>query len=346
MSRTNSANRSNQDHQTRIYRESDGDIANLKDQVIGVLGFGSHGRAHALNLTDSGIDVVVGLKADSSSRKAVTQAGLEVMLPVEAAAQADIIAFFVPDTVQKQVYAAIESELEPGNTLLFPHGFSILFNQIEPPDHVDVSLVAPKAPGELVRQTYESGQGTPGVFAVDQDATGTARERALAYAKAIGCLRAGVVETTFREETVTDLFGEQAILCGGLPSLIMAAYETLVDNGYSREMAYFECLNEVFFVVDLMFSGGFDASFGEASNTSEYGGLTRGGDVIDSGVYENLEGILDAVEDGSFASEWISENHAGAPKYNRLKDQLREHDIETVGSHIRESFTWSGIDPD
>ncbi len=322
----------------KIYTDMDAELKNIQNKTIAVIGFGSHGRAHALNLDDSGLEVIVGLRARSSSRNDAKNAGLTVMSPLEAAAEADIIAFFVPDTVQAELYDEIQEEIKPRDTLLFPHGFSIVFNQIELPADVDVSLVAPKAPGELVREKYKQGGGTPGVYAIDQDASGEAESNALAYAKAIGCTSGGLIETTFEEETITDLFGEQAILCGGVPYLIMSAYQTLIEHGYSREMAYFECLNELYYVVELMFEGGIDAVWSEASNTSEYGGLTRGKKVIDESISDNLEQILSDVEDGTFATEWIAENENGGPKFGRLKSMERDHDLEKIGEHIRRNL--------
>ncbi|WP_290819246.1 ketol-acid reductoisomerase, partial [Halovivax sp.] len=268
--------------------------------------------------------------------------GLRVTTPVEAAAQADVVSMLVPDTVQPAVYEAIEPHLEAGDTLQFAHGFNIHYNQIRPPEDVDVTMVAPKSPGHLVRRNYEAGEGTPGLLAVYQDATGEAKDEALAYAKAIGCTRAGVVETTFREETETDLFGEQAVLCGGVTELVKAGYETLVDAGYSPEMAYFECLNELKLIVDLMYEGGLAEMWDSVSDTAEYGGLSRGDAVVDDDVRENMEEVLEAVQDGTFAREWIVENQAGRPNYNQLYEAERTHEIEEVGAALRELFAWEG----
>lgn len=331
----------NHSEPSEIYREKDTDLSRLQDEHVAVIGFGSHGKAHALNLRDSGVEVTIGLRKGSDTREEAAKNGLDVATPIKASEQASIIAIFVPDTIQREVYEEIKDQITAGDTLLFPHGFSIYFNQIEPEKRIDTILVAPKAPGEMVRSKYKNGYGTPGVIAVHQDATGIAKKKALAYSKAIGCTRAGVVETTFKEETVTDLFGEQALLCGGIPFLIMAAYETLVDNGYSREMAYFECLNEVYFVTQLMFEGGFDQLWSEASNTSEYGGLTRGEKIINQNLRKNLNQILDDVEQGTFAREWLNENQVGCPKYNNIKTIKREHDIERVGKSVRNSFDWT-----
>ncbi|PSQ44437.1 ketol-acid reductoisomerase, partial [Halobacteriales archaeon SW_5_68_122] len=258
---------------TEIYYDDDADSTVLDDRTVAVLGYGSQGHAHAQNLDDSGVDVVVGLRESSSSREAARADGLEVATPHNAAEQADVISVLVPDTVQPAVYETIESALEPGDTLQFAHGFNIHYGQIEPSEDVDVTMVAPKSPGHLVRRNYEHDEGTPGLLAVYQDATGEAHDIGLAYAEAIGCTRAGVVETTFREETETDLFGEQAVLCGGVTSLVKQGYETLVEAGYSREMAYFECLNELKLIVDLMYEGGNGEMWDSVSDTAEYGGL-------------------------------------------------------------------------
>jgi ketol-acid reductoisomerase len=324
-----------------VYYDDDADRSQIDDKTVAVLGYGSQGHAHAQNLADSGIDVVVGLREDSSSRAAAEADGLRVATPVEAAAQAEIVSVLVPDTVQPAVFDDISDELEPGNTLQFAHGFNIHYNQIRPPADVDVTMIAPKSPGHLVRRNYENGEGTPGLLAVYQDATGNAKDEALAYAHAIGCTRAGVVETTFREETETDLFGEQAVLCGGIASLIKQGYETLVDAGYSKEMAYFECLNEMKLIVDLMYEGGLGAMWGSVSDTAEFGGLTRGDRVIDDHARENMEAILEEVQNGEFAQEWITENQANRPKYWQLRAQEENHEIEEVGARLRGLFAWA-----
>ncbi|QLK27218.1 ketol-acid reductoisomerase [Natrinema zhouii] len=326
---------------TDIYYDDDADGSQLENATVAVLGYGSQGHAHALNLNDSGVDVIVGLREDSSSRDAAEADGLDVTTPVEAASQADIVSVLVPDTVQPAVYADIEPELEEGNTLQFAHGFNIHYNQIQPPEGIDVTMIAPKSPGHLVRRNYENDEGTPGLLAVYQDETGDAKERALAYAKGIGCTRAGVVETSFREETETDIFGEQAVLCGGIAELIKTGYETLVDAGYSPEMAYFECMNEMKLIVDLMYEGGLGAMWDSVSDTAEYGGLTRGDDVIDDHVRENMEEVLDQVQNGEFATEWISENQANRPVYTQLNQAEKDHEIEEVGERLRELFTWA-----
>ncbi|USZ68283.1 ketol-acid reductoisomerase [Halorussus salilacus] len=326
---------------TDIYYDDDANSAHIEDKTVAVLGYGSQGHAHAQNLADSGVDVVVGLREDSSSREAAEADGLRVGTPTEAASAADIVSVLVPDTVQPAVYADIEGVLEAGDTLQFAHGFNIHFGQIEPPEDVDVTMIAPKSPGHLVRRNYENDEGTPGLLAVYQDATGEAKQEALAYGKAIGCTRAGVVETTFREETETDLFGEQAVLCGGITELIKQGYETLVDAGYSKEMAYFECLNEMKLIVDLMYEGGMREMWDSVSDTAEYGGLTKGPEIIDEGVRENMDEALEAVQNGEFAREWIAENQTGRPVYRQHKQRDVNHEIEDVGARLRDLFAWS-----
>ncbi|TSD16077.1 ketol-acid reductoisomerase [Haloglomus irregulare] len=330
---------------TTVYYDEDADTDVLADHTVAVLGYGSQGHAHALNLHDSGVDVVVGLRDGSSSREAAEAEGLRVTTPTNAAAEADLVSVLVPDTVQPAVYEAIEDELEPGDTLQFAHGFNVHYGQIEPKESVDVTMVAPKSPGHLVRRNYEHDQGTPGLLAIYQDATGDAHEVGLAYAKAIGCTRAGVIETTFREETESDLFGEQAVLCGGVTSLVKHGYETLVDNGYSPEMAYFECLNELKLIVDLMYEGGLGGMWDSVSDTAEYGGLTRGDMVVDEHARENMEAVLEAVQDGTFAREWINENQANRPSYKQLRHAEKNHEIEAVGEDLRGLFAW-GEDED
>ncbi|WP_425492230.1 ketol-acid reductoisomerase [Halovivax limisalsi] len=321
-----------------IYYEADADRRYLNDETVAVLGYGSQGHAHAQNLADSGVDVVVGLRPDSSSREAAKADGLRVATPAAAVEQASVVSVLLPDTVQPDVYAeSIEPNLEPGDTLQFAHGFNVHYNQIAPPADVDVTMIAPKSPGHLVRRNYENDQGTPGLLAVYQDATGEAREQALAYADALGCTRAGVVETTFREETETDLFGEQAVLCGGVTELVKAGFETLVDAGYAPEMAYFECLNELKLIVDLMYEGGHMEMWNSVSDTAEYGGLTRGEGVVDR---EGMDDILEAVQNGEFAREWISENRANRPAYTQYRQAEQDHEIERVGAELRQLFAW------
>jgi ketol-acid reductoisomerase len=324
-----------------IYYDDDADSTAIEGKTVAVLGYGSQGHAHAQNLADSGVDVVVGLREESSSRDAAREDGLDVETPVEAAAQADIVSVLIPDTVQPAVYDDIKDELDAGDTLQFAHGFNIHFGQIEPPESVDVTMIAPKGPGHIVRRDYERGEGTPGLLAVYRDASGEATEEALAYGQAIGCTRAGVVETTFREETETDLFGEQAVLCGGVTSLIKQAYETLVDAGYSPEMAYFECLNEMKLIVDLMYEGGLGEMWDSVSDTAEYGGLTKGDVVVDEHARENMEEVLADVQNGEFAREWIAENQANRPSYRQLRQAEKNHDIEAVGERLRDLFAWA-----
>jgi ketol-acid reductoisomerase len=322
---------------TEIYYDEDADASHIEDKPVAVLGYGSQGHAHALNLADSGVDVVVGLRKSSSSREDARAAGLDVATPREAAGRADIVSVLVPDTVQPAVYADIEEQLEAGDTLQFAHGFNIHYGQIEPPAEVDVTMIAPKSPGHLVRRHYERDQGTPGLLAVYQDATGEAKQEALAYAQALGCTQAGVVETTFREEVETDLFGEQAVLCGGVTEMVKAGFETLVEAGYSPEMAYFECLNELKLIVDLMYEGGHMEMWNSVSDTAEYGGLTRGEAVIDR---EGMEELLEGVQTGEFAREWISENQASRPAYKQYREAEQNHQIEDVGERLRELFAW------
>jgi ketol-acid reductoisomerase len=320
-----------------VYYDEDAEPSALDDMTVAILGYGSQGHAHAQNLADSGVDVVVGLRESSSSRAAVKEDGLPVETPAVAAEQADTVVMLVPDTVQPAVYESIRSGLEPGDTLQFAHGFNIHYGQIEPPEDVDVTMVAPKSPGHLVRRTYERGEGTPGLLAVYQDATGDAHDEGLAYARAIGCTRAGVIETTFREETETDLFGEQAVLCGGVTEMVKAGFETLVDAGYAPEMAYFECLNELKLIVDLMYEGGHMEMWNSVSDTAEYGGLTRGEEVIDR---EGMEEILEGVQTGEFAREWVAENQANRPAYRQYRQAEQSHQIEEVGEELRGLFAW------
>jgi ketol-acid reductoisomerase len=322
---------------TPIHYDEDADASYLENKTVAVLGYGSQGHAHALNLSDNGVDVVVGLPESSSSREDASAAGLAVATPREAAGRADIVNFLIPDTVQPDVYADVEDQLDEGDTLQFAHGFNIHYGQIEPPEYVDVTMVAPKTPGHLLRRHFERDQGTPGLLAVYQDATGDAKEEALAYAKLLSCTRAGVIETTFREETETDLFGEQAVLCGGVTEMVEAGFETLVEAGYSPEMAYFECLNELKLIVDLMYEGGHMEMWNSVSDTAEYGGLTRGEEVIDR---DGMDEILEGVQTGEFAREWISENQANRPAYKQYREAEGNHQIEEVGSRLRELFAW------
>ena len=331
------------DFTTTVYYDADADESYIEDKTVAVLGYGSQGHAHAQNLADSGVDVVVGLREGSSSRPEVEADGLRVVTPRVAARESDVVVMLVPDTVQPAVYETIEPELQAGDTLQFAHGFNIHYGQIEPPVDVDVTMIAPKSPGHLVRRTYKRGEGTPGLLAVYQDATGSANEEALAYAEAIGCTRAGVIETTFTEETETDLFGEQAVLCGGVTELVKAGFETLVEAGYSPEMAYFECLNEMKLIVDLMYEGGHMGMWNSVSDTAEYGGLTRGEEVIDR---DGMDEILEGVQTGEFAREWISENQAHRPAYKQYREAEQSHQIEQVGERLRELFDEWGDQPE
>ncbi|WP_302080161.1 ketol-acid reductoisomerase [Salinibaculum rarum] len=322
---------------TDVYYDEDADESNIEDKTVAVLGYGSQGHAHALNLADSGVDVVVGLRRGSDSWDAAEAEGLRVETPEQAAAEGNIVNMLIPDTVQPHVWENIEAELDAGDTLQFAHGFNIHYGQIEPPEDVDVTMIAPKSPGHLVRRTYQRDEGTPGLLAVYQNATGEAKAEAIAYGKAIGCTRAGLIETTFREETETDIFGEQAVLCGGVTSLVKAGFETLVDAGYSPEMAYFECLNEMKLIVDLMYEGGNMEMWNSVSDTAEYGGLTRGDDVINR---EAMDEILEGVQNGEFAREWINENQANRPAYKQYRQAEQDHQIEEVGERLRELFEW------
>jgi ketol-acid reductoisomerase len=323
---------------TPIYYEEDVDRAHIDEKTVAVIGYGSQGHAHALNLHESGVDVIVGLREGSSSRAEAEEAGLRVAAPDDAASEADVTILLIPDNVQAAAYEAIEPELDAGDTLMFAHGFNIHYGQIDPPEDVDVTMVAPKSPGHLVRRNYERDQGTPALVAIYQDTTGEAIEEALAYADGIGCARAGVIETTFREEVESDLFGEQAVLCGGVTELVKAGYETLVEAGYSPEIAYFECLNELKLIVDLMYEGGLMGMWNSVSDTAEYGGLTRGEEVIDR---EGFEELLEEVQNGEFAREWIAENQANRPAYRQYRGAEQAHEIEEVGERLRGLFAWS-----
>ncbi|HVF52498.1 MAG TPA: ketol-acid reductoisomerase [Actinomycetota bacterium] len=310
--------------------------APLEGKRIAVMGYGSQGRAHSLNLADSGLEVTVGLRKDSPSRARAESEGARVASLHEAASDADLIAMLVPDQHQADVYAdAIEPNLKPGATLLFAHGFNIHFGQIRPPSDVDVVLIAPKAPGLLVRRVYESGSGVPALLGVHQDASGSATETALAYAKGIGSTRAGVIETTFAEETETDLFGEQAVLCGGVSRLIQAGFETLVEAGYQPEIAYFECMHELKLIVDLLHEGGFSKMRHDISDTAEYGDLTRGSRIIDERVQASMKSTLEDIRSGAFAREWVLENRAGTPVLDAERRRQSEHPIEAVGARLR-----------
>ncbi|WP_258359048.1 ketol-acid reductoisomerase [Moorella sulfitireducens (nom. illeg.)] len=324
-----------------VYYEQDADLGVLKGKKIAVMGYGSQGHAQAQNLKDSGLDVIVGLRPGSKSWAAAETAGLKVTTVADAAAAADIIQILLPDETQARVYREeIAPHLTAGKVLMFSHGFNIHFNQIVPPADVDVIMVAPKGPGHLVRRMYVEGQGVPALLAVYQDASGRAKEIGLAYAKGIGAARAGVIETTFKEETETDLFGEQAVLCGGATALVKTGFEILVEAGYQPEIAYFECLNELKLIVDLMYEGGIKYMRYSISDTAEYGDVTRGPRIIDDHVRSTMKAILKEIQDGVFAREWIQENQAGRPSFNALRKKEREHLIEQVGDTLREMMPW------
>ena len=326
-----------------IYYEKDADAGLIGGRKVAVIGYGSQGHAHALNLQDSGVDVRVGLREGSSSEAKARAAGLRVTSIAEAASEADLVMILLPDTEQKSVYEeSIEPHLQEGDALFFAHGLNIRFNQITPPRGVDVGMVAPKGPGHLVRRTFTEGGGVPSLIAVAQDASGKTRELALSYAHAIGATRAGVLETTFEEETETDLFGEQVVLCGGVTALVQAGFETLVEAGYQPESAYFECLHELKLIVDLMYENGISGMRFSISDTAEYGDLTRGPRIIDDRVREEMRTILAEIRDGRFAEEWIAENRAGRPKFNELRERGKAHPIETVGAELRAMMPWIG----
>jgi ketol-acid reductoisomerase len=324
-----------------IFYEKDADVSALAGQRIAVLGFGSQGHAHSQNLQDSGFDVRVGLREGSSSRATAEEAGLKVMTVAEAVAESDVAMIVLPDTSQAKVYAEeIAPNLKAGDMLMFAHGFNIHFGTIAPPPDVDVTMIAPKGPGHLVRRTYEQGIGTPALVAVHQDATGQARARALAYASGIGAARAGVIETTFKEETETDLFGEQTILCGGTSALVRSAFETLVEAGYQPEIAYFECLHELKLIVDLIYEGGLSWMRHSISDTAEYGDYSRGPRVVDDRTREELRRILGEIQDGAFAKEWIGEAEAGFPNFLRMRQEARTSQLEEVGRDLRRMMPW------
>src|SRR5580765_1090623 len=326
-----------------IYYDADADPALLEGRKVAVLGYGSQGHAHARNLADSGVDVRVGLREGSSSWAKAEEAGLRVLTTAEAVKEADIIMVLLPDTEQARVYREdIEPNLEERNSLAFAHGFNIHFGQVRPPKGVDVWMIAPKGPGHLVRRTFEEGGGVPSLVAVSADETGKAKQTALAYARAIGATRAGVLDTTFEEETETDLFGEQVVLCGGLVELITASFETLVNAGYQPESAYFETLHEVKLIVDLIYEGGITNMRYSISDTAEYGDMTRGTRVITSSTKDEMRKILGEIQSGAFAKEWIAENEAGRPNFDRLREESRKHPIEDVGTQLRSMMPWIG----
>ena len=319
-----------------IYYESDGDFDLLKGKKIAIIGYGSQGHAHALNLLESGLDVVVGLYEGSKSWPKAERAGLDVRTVAAATKAAQVIMILLPDHIQPDLYKSeIEPNLDPGDTLMFAHGFSIHWKEITPPTGVDVSMIAPKAPGHRVRELFVEGVGVPGLVAVAQDVSGTAKKQALAYALGLGCLKAGVIETTFKEETESDLFGEQSVLCGGCAELIRAGFQTLVDAGYQPEIAYFECLHELKLIVDLIYEGGLSYMRYSVSDTAEYGDYTRGKRVVDEGVRERMREILAEIQSGEFARQWMDENRAGREKFLAMRAAQEEQLIEQVGGGLR-----------
>ncbi len=324
-----------------IYYDKDADLSMLEGKTVAVIGFGSQGHAHALNLHDSGVKVVVGLREGSPSRARASEAGLEVAGVAEAAEAGDIVMLLVPDQDHREVYErSVRAGLREGDALFFAHGFNIHFCQVVPPEYVDVVMVAPKSPGHMMRRVFEQGSGVPSLLAVHQDYTGKALQLGLAYAKGIGSTRAGVLLTTFQEETETDLFGEQCVLCGGVVELIRAGFDTLVEAGYQPEIAYFECLHELKLIVDLIYEGGISYMRYSVSDTAEYGDLTRGRRIVNEDTRKEMRRILEEVVRGEFAREWILENQAGRPVYNALKRRDAEHLIEKVGKELRSMMSW------
>ena len=324
-----------------IFYDADADLSVLDGKTVAVLGYGSQGHAHALNLKESGVDVVVGLRPDSSSRADAEAAGLEVLDVADAASRGDIVMVLIPDEKQAEVWRdEIADGISEGDLLMFAHGFSINFDQIQPPPGVDVGMVAPKGPGHLVRRQYEEGRGVPALMAVHSDESGNARDMVLAYASGIGGGRAGVIETTFKDEAETDLFGEQAVLCGGATELVRAGFETLVEAGYDPRLAYFECLHELKLIVDLMYEQGISGMRDSISNTAEYGDMTRGSRVITDETRAEMRKILAEIQSGEFAKEWIAENEAGQENFQRMREEGADHQVEKVGGKLRSMMPW------
>ncbi len=324
-----------------MFYDDDADLALLDGKTVAIIGYGSQGHAHSLNLKDSGVSVIVGLRPDSNSVAKAREHGLTVVEPADAASQGNIVMMLVPDELHAQVWeSGVRDGIASGNLLLFGHGFSIHYEQIVPPPDVDVALVAPKGPGHLVRRQYLEGSGVPGLVGVHQDASGNALALALAYGKGIGCTRGGVIETTFKDETETDLFGEQAVLCGGVTELVRAGYETLVDAGYDPRLAYFECLHELKLIVDLMYEKGIAGMRYSISNTAEYGDMTRGKRIIGEPTREAMQKILAEIQSGDFAREWIAENRAGQENFKRMRDEQAGHQVEVVGKELRAQMDW------
>ncbi len=324
-----------------LFYDDDADLSIIQGRKVAVLGYGSQGHAHALSLRDSGVDVRVGLPESSKSRVKAQEQGLRVVTPAEASAEADVIMILVPDPIQSKVYEeSVKEHLKDGDAIFFGHGFNIRFDLIKPPANVDVCMVAPKGPGHLVRRQYEEGRGVPCIVAVEQDASGGAFALALSYAKGIGGTRAGVIKTTFTEETETDLFGEQAVLCGGTSALVKAGFETLVEAGYQPEIAYFECLHELKLIVDLMYEGGLEKMRWSISETAEWGDYVSGPRIVNDGTKAEMKKILGEIQDGSFARNWIDEYNAGLPKYNEYKKADENHQLETTGKKLRKLMSW------
>ncbi len=324
-----------------IFYEQDADLTLIQGRKVAVLGYGSQGHAHALNLLNSGVDVRVGLRPGSASRQKAEEDGLPVLDTNDAAAEADVVVVLAPDTVQKEIWeSGLAEAMNPGDVLLFGHGFNIHFGFVDPPDSIDVVMIAPKSPGHLVRRLYVEGQGVPALVAVHQDASGKAKDLAIAYGAAIGCARAGLLETTFQEETETDLFGEQAVLCGGVSHLISAAFDTLVEAGYQPEAAYFECLHELKLIVDLIYEGGLAGMRYSVSDTAEYGDLTRGPRIVNEQTRETMRDILSEIQSGQFAREWMDEWESGAKEFQRLRDEAQSSLVESVGADLRAMMPW------
>ncbi len=328
-----------------MYYDDDASLEPLEGKTVAILGYGSQGHAHALNLKDSGVDVVVGLRPDSASVAEAEAEGLEVLSVADAAAKGDVVMILLPDEKQAEIWESeIKDGIAPGNLLMFAHGFAIRFDQIEPPEGVDVGMVAPKGPGHMVRRQFQEGSGVPCLMAIHADATGNARDLVLAYARGVGGTRAGVIETTFKDECETDLFGEQAVLCGGATELVRAGFETLVEAGYDPRLAYFECLHELKLIVDLMYEKGIQGMRHSISNTAEYGDMTRGPKVITDETREAMRKILADIQSGDFAREWIAENNAGTENFDRLREEGKNHQIEKVGGELRSHMDWIQTD--
>ena len=324
-----------------MFYDDDADLGLLDGKTVAIIGFGSQGHAHAQNLKDSGVDVVVGLREGSGSEQQAREARLDVVPVAEAAARGDVVTVLVPDELHHDVWEQeVAGGVDAGNLVLFGHGFSVHYGEVQPPADVDVALVAPKGPGHLVRRQYTEGSGVPGLIAIHQDATGQAKALALAYAKGIGCTRGGVIETTFKDETETDLFGEQAVLCGGATALVQAGFETLVEAGYDPQMAYFECLHELKLIVDLMYEKGMAGMRYSISNTAEYGDYTRGPRVVDDRVRTEMKRILGEIQSGEFAREWIAENRAGQESFKRMRAEQADTEVEHVGEELRSHMDW------